>query len=149
MESSFREEVRMYMLRHESFTPWSSSHLWAMGVSLLCIIFVPLLAKKYLSASWQHRLGAMIGFSIAGFWITWTILEITAGTWDIRRHLPLQLCRFSNLAIVMVLVWKRQWWYEILYFWALPPCFRQRSRQTCRKNFRTLCISATGLPIRA
>ena len=119
MEPSFREEVRTYMLSHGQFTPWSASHLWAMGISLLCIIFIPLLAKKHLNAQWQHRLGAAIGFSIAGAWILWTILELCAGTFDVRRHLPLQMCRFSNLAIVLVLVWKRQWWYEILYFWAL------------------------------
>jgi hypothetical integral membrane protein (TIGR02206 family) len=135
MESSFREEIRLYMLQHEPFTQWSASHMLAMGISLLGIIFIPLLAKKHLNAIWQHRLGSLIGICIAGAWIVWTLLELSAGTFDVRRHLPLQLCRFSNLAIVMVLVWKRQWWYEILYFWALAAMFQATLTPDLKEEF--------------
>jgi hypothetical integral membrane protein (TIGR02206 family) len=114
-----RESILHYMNHYERFTQWNASHWWALSVSLLLIVLVPLAAKKFLTTRQQNITGALIGGTIAGSWILWTILEVAAGTFDIRQHLPLQLCRFSNIAIVLVLVFKKQWWYEILYFWAL------------------------------
>lgn len=119
MLAAWRMEIRDYMAHYDRFTQWNISHWWAVLVSLACIIAIPLLSKKYLSRPAQYFTGAAIGGIIAGSWVAWTLLELAAGTFDIKQHLPLQLCRFSNLAIVLVLIWRKQWWYELLYFWAL------------------------------
>ena len=119
MLAAWRMEIRDYMIHYPLFTQWSMSHWMALWVSLLCIVLIPICAKKYLGPATRNALGATIGVTITGCWLIWTLLEIAGGTFDIRQHLPLQLCRFSNLAIVLVMVWRKQWWYEILYFWAL------------------------------
>jgi hypothetical integral membrane protein (TIGR02206 family) len=52
-------------------------------------------------------------------YIIWTILEIIAGTFDLKLHLPIHLCRMANLLLPLVMVTRSFFFYEILYFWGL------------------------------
>jgi len=81
-------------------------HIVALIAALAFIIVLPLYAKRNLNEQVQHRLGMVIGWLVFGNYIVWVGLEAIAGTFDIKQHLPVHLCRFTNLAIPLVMVWR-------------------------------------------
>ena len=52
------------------------------------------------------------------------MLEIIAGTFDVKLHLPFHLCRFANLALPFVMIYKNQLWFEIIFFFGLSGMFQ-------------------------
>ena len=112
-----RESVHRYLNTFEPFELFGSDHVWALVISLGLFIAVPFLAKKKLNPSQQNRLGAAIGFLVMAQYIAWVTLEIIAGSFDIKLHLPFHLCRFANLMIPMVMLKQNFRAYEVLYFW--------------------------------
>ncbi len=114
-----QEMIYSYMHSASRFSQWSTSHVAALLVSLFFILFLPWLAKNKMNDRQQHYTGAFIGILITGSLVLWNLLNYLGGEYNIKTDLPLQLCRFSNLAIVLVMVWRSQWWFELLYFWAL------------------------------
>lgn len=124
-----------YMNQTTPFYQWSLSHFAALFVSLLAIIFIPWYSKNYLNEKQQHWLGSFIGISITGSLVIWNLLNYLAGTYSLQEDLPLQLCRFSNLTIFLVMVYKRQWWFELLYFWALGGMLQASITPDLQENF--------------
>ena len=51
-------------------------------------------------------------------------MELIAGTFDVKLHLPIHLCRLANLLIPLVMVRRSYFFYEILYFWGLSGMFQ-------------------------
>jgi len=112
-----RSEVRQYLTEFEPFVIFSAHHVWALIVSLIILIFLPLASKKYLNGKQQHLLGVILGFMVASSYLTWISLELIAGSFEIKQHLPFHLCRFANLTIPLVMLNKDYRFYEVLYFW--------------------------------
>lgn len=114
-----RESIRNYLVTAEPFHLFGSDHLWALVVSIAFTIALPLYARRNLNTRQQHLLGTVIGFIVMSNYLAWVLLEFLAGTFDVTKHLPLHLCRFANLAVILVM-WKKNYrMYEILYFWGL------------------------------
>lgn len=111
--------IRNYMTEPNAFILFGSDHLWATGLSVFLWIWLPLSAKKHLSKSHQNKLGILLGFLVMSNYIIWVILEILAGSFDLKLHLPFHLCRFANLAIPFVMIFKRDRLFQILYFWGM------------------------------
>jgi len=114
-----RESVYNYLNTFEPFDMFGLEHIVALIAALAFIIVLPLYAKRNLNEQVQHRLGMVIGWLVFGNYIVWVGLEAIAGTFDIKQHLPVHLCRFTNLAIPLVMVWRSYLAYEILFFWGL------------------------------
>jgi hypothetical integral membrane protein (TIGR02206 family) len=54
----------------------------------------------------------------------WLLLEILAGTFDIKIHLPFQLCRVANILIPFIMIYKNDRVYQIIYFWGMSGVFQ-------------------------
>ena len=52
-------------------------------------------------------------------YLSWPILELLAGTFETKLHLPFHMCRAANLMIPLVLVLRSYLAYEIVFFWGL------------------------------
>jgi len=114
-----REVVYRYLNTYEPFDMFGSEHIFAIVGALVVIIIFPLYAKRYLNKDTQNKIGMLIGWLVFGNYIAWVGLEAIAGTFDVKEHLPVHLCRFTNLAIPLVMVWRSFLAYEILFFWGL------------------------------
>lgn len=114
-----REWVKEYMMEPNLFILFGSDHFWATVISLILWIFVPLYSKNSLSKRNQNKLGIALGFMVMSNYIIWVILEGVAGTFDMKLHLPFHLCRFANLAIPIVMIYKKNRLFQILYFWGM------------------------------
>ena len=112
-----RSEVYQYLTEFEPFVIFSSDHIWALIISFLIVIYLPIYSKKYLTEKQQNMLGIILGFAIMSNYIIWVSLELIAGTFEIKQHLPFHLCRFANLTIPLVMLNRNYRLYEVLYFW--------------------------------
>ena len=52
-------------------------------------------------------------------YLSWVILEILAGSFNLKLHLPFHLCRTANVLIFIVLFFRSFLAYEIVFFWGL------------------------------
>lgn len=100
-----------------TFYTFCTSHIIVLIFSLLMIIFFPLMVKKYANLAMQQLIGKAIGWTIIISWVLSIMLELAAGTFDIKLNLPLHLCNFTNLLILTVLHYRSFRWFEVMYFW--------------------------------
>ena len=87
-------------------------------------IIIPIYSKKYLNSQQQNILGWILGTLIASNYIVWVILEIIAGTFDIKIHLPFHLCRVANMMILLVMIYKNNLLFQIVYYWGMSGVFQ-------------------------
>ncbi len=114
-----KSAIHQYLNTYEPFILFGPDHIWALIVTVVLTIGIPWYAKTRLNPGQQQMMGTVIGFVVMSNYVAWVILELGAGTFSLKLHLPLHLCRFANLAIPLVM-WKRDYrMYEILYFWGL------------------------------
>ena len=114
-----RSAVYQYLTEFEPFVIFSSDHFWALIISFLIVIYLPIYSKKYLTEKQQNMLGIILGFAVMSNYIIWVSLELIAGTFEIKQHLPFHLCRFANLTIPLVMLNRNYRLYEVLYFFQL------------------------------
>ncbi len=119
-----RESVSQYLKTYDPFVLFGLSHIGAIIVALVLVIFLPIYARKKLSERQQHLVGSAIGYFVMSSYLIWVILELIAGTFDVKLHLPIHLCRLANLLIPLVMVRRSYFFYEILYFWGLSGMFQ-------------------------
>lgn len=122
--SNFSATLKDYLNSGKTFENFSTEHWITLAISFSLVVIIPIYAKLKLNKKQQNQLGSFLGILITGTYILSQFLMIWAGTYDIMEDLPLQLCRFANLGIVLVMVWKRFFWFEILYFWAMAGMFQ-------------------------
>jgi hypothetical integral membrane protein (TIGR02206 family) len=114
-----REIVEKYLDTYDPFILFGTSHIISIFLAITLSIFIPIFAKKKLSEHYQHIVGSLIGYIVMSSYIIWTVLEIIAGSFDLKLHLPIHLCRMANLLLPFVMVSRSYLIYEILYFWGL------------------------------
>ncbi|WP_088105504.1 TIGR02206 family membrane protein [Halalkalibacter urbisdiaboli] len=94
----------------------SPAHL---STLLLCLMFLGWLFshrdKSYMKT--YVRWGLM--FLLLGSEISILFWAILTGTWDLRTHLPLQLCTISLFLCVWMLLTKHRTTFEIVYFFGI------------------------------
>ncbi len=114
-----RENLKQYLYDPDPFILFGTEHILALLLFLGLWIWLPRYAKNELSSSAQESLGRWISYFVAGTYIAWPILEIMAGTFDAKLHLPFHLCRITNILLPFVMIYKKQIWFELIFFWGL------------------------------
>ena len=66
----------------------------------------------------------MIGILVGSNYFIWVILEILAGTFDVRIHLPFQLCRIANILIPFIMIYKSDRVFQTIYFYGMSGVFQ-------------------------
>ena len=96
-----------------------TSHVFSIILFLVLALSIPYLAKKNLNENQQLFLGKIIGVMVLIGYLSWVILEILAGSFNLKLHLPFHLCRTANVLIFVVLFFRSFLAYEIVFFWGL------------------------------
>ncbi|MFN0203616.1 MAG: TIGR02206 family membrane protein [Bacteroidia bacterium] len=100
------------------FAQFGTSHWMALLVSILLIFSLPLYAKHRLSETWQNRIGNVLAVIVFSNIFIWMGIEMAAGTFELKKDLPLHLCRVSNLLTPLVLIRRNAIALDVLYAWA-------------------------------
>ena len=115
-----KESLTTYLYDNSiPFITLGTAHSISIIFFLFLAIWVPWAAKKYLPEKQQHILGSFLGFAVALSYLSWPILELLAGTFETKLHLPFHMCRAANLMIPLALVLRSYLAYEIVFFWGL------------------------------
>ena len=67
----------------------------------------------------QHTAGIVMACIISISVISYTVIKIFEGPFDVQKDLPLHLCNFLGLTIPIFAVLRKYWMYEIIVFWIL------------------------------
>jgi len=99
------------------FLPFGTPHLAALALTVATplLLAVPTRGRLSLDRFVRHCLAAFLVFG----WISWLILFARRGWLDIGNGLPLNLCDWACVALVMALLTRNQFAYELGYFWGL------------------------------
>ena len=106
------------------FIIFGLSHIVGLVIAILLAVYLPLYAKRHLTERKQNLIGSTLGWLVAGAYLSWAVLEMFAGTFSVKLHLPFHLCRAANLMLPFVMMKKSYRAYEILYFWGLSAMFQ-------------------------
>ncbi len=74
---------------------------------------------KQRSPETQHTAGIVMACIISISVISYTVIKIFEGPFDVQKDLPLHLCNFLGLTIPIFAVLRKYWMYEIIVFWIL------------------------------
>jgi hypothetical integral membrane protein (TIGR02206 family) len=77
----------------------------------------------------------VLGFAAMSTYPIWIGLEAVAGRFDIREHLPIHMCRLADLALPVVMIWRRQRLYEVVYYWGLSALLQASLTPTVEASF--------------
>ena len=114
-----RPFLKRYLYENSTFEVFGVEHVVGLLISVLMIVLIPWVSLKYLGKNSQARLGMVIGYIVMLNYPIWVVLEMIAGTFNFSLHLPVHLCRISNLLIPLVMVKRHYLTFEILFFWGL------------------------------
>ena len=119
-----RSAVAEYLNNYNSFELFGLSHWAAILIFIFLLIFLPSYSKSHLSINQQKSLGNILGFLIFINFPIWVLLEFIGGSFDVKLHLPLHLCRFANLLLPFVMLRRNEFIFQILFYWGLSGMFQ-------------------------
>lgn len=100
------------------FVPFGTSHLVVLALS----VATPLLlaaVQRFCRLPVDRPARLSLALFLAAGWICWFILSVHDGVVDPVHALPLQLCDWALVALVVALLSRNQFAYELGYFWGL------------------------------
>ena len=107
------------MIQHEVIIPFSNEW-WSYNIITILIIITTILIGKKTSFTTQRNitLGIAIFFILEFLIMDWYHLYIN--TWSIKDSLPLHLCGIMWFVTIYMLLFKKQWAFEMMLFIGMP-----------------------------
>lgn len=100
----------------DTFTLFGSTHLLTLLTVFVVAVVLAVLGR-------QNTFNKQISIGLAAVLIVneiiYVALLIKTGRWDVQYHLPLNLCDLTIFAAFFALLTRRQWIWEVAYFWTL------------------------------
>ena len=119
-----RSAVAEYLNTYDTFELLGPSYWAAIFLFLFLVFWLPWYAKNHLNRVQQKKVGVFLGILIGINFPLWVMLEIIAGSFNLSLHLPIHLCRFSNLLMPFVMIYRNFKMFEVLYFFGLSGVFQ-------------------------
>ena len=98
---------------------WGTQHIVVLLMSILLGVFIIGYALKRLKPAQQYRLGLNLSLFVAFSEITWILLRLYLGVFELTEDLPFVICHFMALMLPVFMFGLNRLMYEILYFWIL------------------------------
>jgi hypothetical integral membrane protein (TIGR02206 family) len=105
------------MPQRPSFVLFGSSHMAMLTLAVLAPILLALAARH--SPRLDRPLRITLAVLLTGGWLCWLTLFALRGWLTLSNALPLNLCDWAAAALVIALLNRRPFAYELGYFWGL------------------------------
>jgi hypothetical integral membrane protein (TIGR02206 family) len=99
------------------FVLFGPAHLSMVALAFLTPIALALAARRRPALDHPIRLGLAV--LLGGGWLLWYAIFWERGWLTIQIGLPLNLCDWAEAALILALLTKNQFVYELGYFWGL------------------------------
>ncbi|NQV38555.1 MAG: TIGR02206 family membrane protein [Candidatus Marinimicrobia bacterium] len=99
-------------------TTWFLTNTLTFSAIVLIIYLTKKIPKKYVK-----NVTLSIGVFIILRVITQHTYQIVHGTWNYQSSLNLHLCGIAAVIAGIVMFYRPQWLFEVLYFWGVPGAF--------------------------
>jgi len=102
------------------FVLFGPPHLAAIALTLMVPLALALLARHEHLGRHADRLAriGLAGLLLAG-WLIWYALAVWRGELGLDNALPMNLCDWAEIALIIALLTRGQFAYELGYFWGL------------------------------
>ena len=101
---------------NKDFETFGTQHLIVLGLMLFLSIFLPLLAKRFLSTRQQLFVSRSMSLLISFWAILYVVILVYLGKFNFKTDLPLDLCNLAAVILPFVM-WKPNIKvHEVLYF---------------------------------
>ena len=101
------------------FKLFAIDHLTALFLTLIVSLILVFTVRKYQNVIIRRICtGIVISIMVSGILIQ-HIYRYLYDFWTLIYDLPMQLCDWACFCIIAVLVFRKQWIYECIYFWGL------------------------------
>jgi hypothetical integral membrane protein (TIGR02206 family) len=98
------------------FVPLGPSHIAALAVAIAAGVTLAITVRL-----WPGWLAAVIRWGLASsllvIWILWLLLVFKNGWASLATLLPMNLCDWNTAVVIVTLIWRKQWSYDLAYFW--------------------------------
>jgi len=128
------------------FIIFGLSHILGLVVAILLAVYLPLYAKRHLAERKQNLIGSTLGWLVAGAYLSWAVLEMFAGTFSVKLHLPFHLCRAANLLLPLVMEKEVIVLTKSSIFGAYPQCSKRAYHRIFMPDFRIIILYGFGWP---
>ena len=102
------------------FVLFGPSHLTAIAITLALPLAMALLARHEHLGRHADRIArrTLAAFLVIG-WLCWYGLGAARGTLSLDNALPMNLCDWAEISLIVALLTRNQFAYELGYFWGL------------------------------
>lgn len=112
------KELKNYLSQaNNPFVPFGASHIAALAIGLALIFLLPPLANKYLNDKKKRQLGLFMAWTVFLSYAVWVILELSAGTFNLKLHLPFHLCRLVAITLPFTLLYRNNNLFQVTFYW--------------------------------
>lgn len=99
------------------FVLFGAAHLAMLALALLVPVMLAPVARK--SPALDRPVRLALAALLAGGWLCWYALFVARGWLTLGNGLPLNLCDWAAVALIVALLTRKQFAYELGYFWGL------------------------------
>jgi hypothetical integral membrane protein (TIGR02206 family) len=99
------------------FVLFGAPHLAMLALALLVPALLVLSARK--TPALERPIRLALAAILAGGWLCWYALFVARGWLTLDNGLPLNLCDWAAVALIAALLTRKQFAYELGYFWGL------------------------------
>lgn len=101
------------------FVLFSPEHLYALAAAATTnLVVIIYFLRGEASASIRRSTRYTLAVILLGSELSWQWWQVTDEVWHLRYSLPLHLCDVALLLSVVMLIWRIQALFELVYFWA-------------------------------
>lgn len=101
------------------FVPFGLPHLIVIALSVAVPLFLSLIVRHDRHGRIDPLVRAALALLLLSGWLGWLGMGWHAGWLGVKNGLPLNLCDWADGALILALLTRRQFAYELGYFWGL------------------------------
>lgn len=110
------------MIPHE-IIPIFSQLWWQSNIFTTLAIVLLIMTGKRLSETDNLKFSKIIGIVLLTRVLVYHSYMMITGVWTLESSLPLQMCGITSILAGIVLIWRNQFAYEILFYWGITGAF--------------------------
>ncbi|MBL8019872.1 MAG: YwaF family protein [Leptospirales bacterium] len=101
------------------FTFLGPSHTVILILTVALTLAFIFLARRWPDSRLSTTLGVIPGAALLAAYVSYNIQRFLDGYWEARYDLPMELCSWAAIAVIITCFTRNQFAFELAYFWVM------------------------------